>query len=432
MPALLAHHWLGAEEWERALKYTIEAAEQAEKLYARPEAISRYSQALHLMDQLPANAENNRIHAELVAAFVVIPGNMQRRCGNRLHVSGTWIKRLRTRCCRQRRPGSKAAGGQGAIFGMMSRCWSTRFVEPKQAGDDLAEAHAAHHYAQYLGKHGQFEKSLDHVARAVDLLGARGELLQQAIVMTFGGRCYSARAGRLEKSFAYARRAHEAGDALDNARLRALRAMEAEPYLYQGDWNAVVAVAESALPAAWDIREWNVVGCASAWLVMSYLKLGRLDDAKRVLDRVFTEAPLHTMGQFGVHGISFSRIALAQFHLAVGDAGKALSVANTALEFAEEKRLGLEQGVVHRTFGEIYGSLGNWDEADAAFRRSLEVLGEIQSRPELAQTLFAYGRFRRGDNRQIDHTLIQRALDLFEEIGATGWAEEARAALFVA
>ena len=26
--ALLAHHWLGAEEWERALKYTIEAAEQ--------------------------------------------------------------------------------------------------------------------------------------------------------------------------------------------------------------------------------------------------------------------------------------------------------------------------------------------------------------------------------------------------------------------
>ena len=165
-----------------------------------------------------------------------------------------------------------------------------------EASDDaLAEAYAAHLYGFYLGMHGQFEKSLAHVARAVDLLGARGEHLQQAIIMTFGGRCYSARAGRLEEAFVYARRAHEAGDVLDNARLRALRAMEAEPYLYQGDWNAVIEVAERALPAAWEIREWLVVGCASAWLAMSYLKMGKIDDARRVLDRVFKEAPLRSI-----------------------------------------------------------------------------------------------------------------------------------------
>ena len=61
-----------------------------------------------------------------------------------------------------------------------------------------------------------------------------------------------------------------------------------------------------------------------------------------------------------------------------------------------------------------------------------DVLDEIQSRPELVQTLLAYGRFRRGDNRQEDRILIQRALSLFEEMGATGWAEEARAALAAA
>jgi hypothetical protein len=92
----------------------------------------------------------------------------------------------------------------------------------------------------------------------------------------------------------------------------------------------------------------------------------------------------------------------------------------------------LEQGVVHRTFGEIYHVLENRDEADAEFRRSLNVLEEIQSRPELAQTLLAYGRFRRGDNQQIDRSLIQRTLDLFVEMGATGWIEEANAALSVA
>ena len=50
-------------------------------------------------------------------------------------------------------------------------------------------------------------------------------------------------------------------------------------------------------------------------------------------------------------------------------------------------------------------------------------------RPELAQTLLAYGRFRRGDNALEDRAMIERALGLFEEMNATGWVEEARAAL---
>jgi hypothetical protein len=88
--------------------------------------------------------------------------------------------------------------------------------------------------------------------------------------------------------------------------------------------------------------------------------------------------------------------------------------------------------MVHRIFGEINRALGNRAEADAAFRRSLEALDQIQSRPELAQTLLAYGRFRQGDNRQEDRILIERALRLFEEMGATGWIQEARAALAAA
>jgi hypothetical protein len=60
------------------------------------------------------------------------------------------------------------------------------------------------------------------------------------------------------------------------------------------------------------------------------------------------------------------------------------------------------------------------------------VLDAIQSPPELAQTLLAYGRFRLGDNSQEDRALIERALRLFEEMKATGWIEEARAALAAA
>jgi hypothetical protein len=54
----------------------------------------------------------------------------------------------------------------------------------------------------------------------------------------------------------------------------------------------------------------------------------------------------------------------------------------------------------------------------------------MQCPPELAQTLLAYGRFRRGDKE--DEALIECALRLFEEMKATGWIKEARAALAAA
>jgi len=82
--------------------------------------------------------------------------------------------------------------------------------------------------------------------------------------------------------------------------------------------------------------------------------------------------------------------------------------------------------------GQVHEAMGDRAEADAAFRRSLEVLDTIQCPPELAQTLLAYGRFRRGDNTQEDRALIERALSLFEEMKATGWIEEARVALAAA
>ena len=42
-------------------------------------------------------------------------------------------------------------------------------------------------------------------------------------------------------------------------------AMNSEPHLYKGDWQAVVRIAESALPAAWEIREWVVVVYGWPW-----------------------------------------------------------------------------------------------------------------------------------------------------------------------
>ena len=59
---------------------------------------------------------------------------------------------------------------------MMRPSWWTRFARQRHR-DDLAatQSFAEFRYAQYLGLHGQFKKSLGHVARAIDLLGVQGE-----------------------------------------------------------------------------------------------------------------------------------------------------------------------------------------------------------------------------------------------------------------
>jgi tetratricopeptide (TPR) repeat protein len=255
--------------------------------------------------------------------------------------------------------------------------------------------------------------------------------LEQGFMMASQGRCYHARAGKLDQSLDYAAQARETGEVLNDTRLRAWCAMEAEPYLYQGKWDEVVRVVEGALPIAGEIREWNIVIHSSAWLAIAYLKLRLPADARQALERGLKAVPARSVGQYA-YSIAFAQIALAQSHLAAGDTGEALIAAHRALGASEKGRFGLEEGAAHRVLGQIHEALDARAEADAAFRRSLEVWDEIQSRPELAQTLLAYGRFRRGDNTVENRALIERALHLFEDMNATGWIEEARAALAAA
>jgi tetratricopeptide (TPR) repeat protein len=277
-----------------------------------------------------------------------------------------------------------------------------------------------------LGKRGRFDQSLGLIVRAIEITGTQGDLLEQGFVMASQGRCYHARAGKLDDSLMYAARAREAGDVLDNARLRAWRAMEGEPLLYKGNWNQAVLAIEDALSVAWETGEWDVVLWSSAWLAIAYLKLARLPEARRVLDRALNEVPARGHWNFT---IAITQIALAQVHLVAGEIKQALTAAGRALSVSEHNRFGLEEDAAHRVLGQIYDAMGSRAEAEAAFRRSLQVLKGIQSPPELAQTLLAYGRFRRGDNALEDRAMIERALALFEEMNAIGWIEEARAAL---
>jgi tetratricopeptide (TPR) repeat protein len=245
--------------------------------------------------------------------------------------------------------------------------------------------------------------------------------------MASGGRCYSARAGRLAEALNYAARARELGDRLDDPRLRAWRAAEAEPYMYKGLWEDAVRVAEENLPHCWEIREWGPAFWVSGWAAIAALKLGRHDITRRLLERALPEC--EALGASQVWGMVWLQMGLAQLSLVLSDKPAALGAARRAAELAEKSHFRLEQGAAFRVLGQSYEESGDASAADAAFRRSLDVLEAIQSRPELGQTLLAYGRFRATTDRAAGRALIERALELFEAMDASGWIAETRQAL---
>jgi hypothetical protein len=97
---------------------------------------------------------------------------------------------------------------------------------------------------------GRWDEALTQFGHSIAIYAEQGVRVQHAMSINYGGRCYSARAGRLADSLRYACEFREIATELGTAPLLAWRAMEAEPYLYLGAWNDVIRVAEESLPIA--------------------------------------------------------------------------------------------------------------------------------------------------------------------------------------
>ena len=112
-----------------------------------------------------------------------------------------------------------------------------------------------------------------------------------------------------------------------------------------------------------------------------------------------------------------------------GDARAGIETGQQALALAEQAANPLEQGAAHRALAQAHEADDDDAAARAQFHNSLAILGKIQSPPELAQSLLAYGRFQLKTNAEDSREHLERALAIFEKLGATGWIEETRAAL---
>ena len=422
-PAVLAHHWDRAGQPEQALHYTLQTAARADSLYARPEAIRHYWRALDLLPALPVTPERRRTFVTTVMALAQLPGFAKNESERQRFLG---LLEEARRAAEELGDADSAARAE-ATLGLFTNDEARIARAHGQAQGSLARARVAHRHHLYLGFVGRFEDVLVQARRAIELYATAGARIDEALVVNGGGRCWAARAGRLEESLAHAARFRSLASELDDVGLLAQRAMEAEPYVYLGWWQDAVRVAEESLPIAYQIAESTSVMFPSAWLGFAYLKLGRTDEARQVLERALRWG--ETRIGLRAFATAYLTMVRAFAYLNEGDHDQAIAWARRALRLADEGRYTLERGASHRVLGQALAASGQREEAEDNFRQSLEILTGIQSLSELGQTLLAYGRFRLADDRDDGRRLIERAAGIFEDIGATGWSAEVSATL---
>jgi class 3 adenylate cyclase/tetratricopeptide (TPR) repeat protein len=422
--AILAHHWREAEEWERALHHTLRASARASALYAQPEAVALHWQALELLARLPTTDARRLTYVEVVLELLNLPGwvtSGERRAEGVRHLTEAG------RIAGEAGDEDRLARVEGSL-GFMHRdeALLLRAIKrARDAGHRRAEAFALFQYLIFLGQSGRFAEALGHAGHLIETYGAEGETFQQALTITAVGRCWAARAGHLDESLAYARQFRAIADEQGDVRLKAWRAMEGEPYFYLGRWDDVPSATGESLPLAWEIGEATPITFGSSWRGLAALKVGRLDEARRVLDRALT---LATSSQdTSAFSLAYLTQVRALLHLAEGQLDDALTLARKAIEFGVQSRFRLELGAAQRVLGQVLEASGDREQAGAALAQSLETFEEIQSLPELGQTLLAYGRFKLVDDATEGRRLIARAHDIFARIGAVGWVAEAAA-----
>ena len=420
---MLAHHYESANAWEEVLNCRLLAAAKAESRGARWEAAEHYRRAIHALERLPDTAVHRQTYLETFLARV--------RSG--------WqyaTKEERAEALHQvDRAIAFADGDIAALAGLQSfkgMDWleeSLLVSAERHAGfaDAALQAEVACRYANFLGNTGRLEESLGKIERAAELLqevGALeelgslrrrcGPLLQCPRRAGWSGLCNSRRwPERLQRQPRTSRCA------------RGWRWKQSLGFT-RGFGSARCEVVEQNLSTAWENGRWSVVLWASGWAAIACLKLNRISDARAFLDPVMKTVARRIDDDFCK---IYPHIALSQLHLAEGDAAAGLQAAERALELAERVTARLEIGAARRALGQAYEARGDRQSADGQFRRSVDVLQTIQSRPELAQSLLAFGRFELATDRDKAKGLLHSALKLFKEIEADGWVEETQSAL---
>lgn len=364
--ALLARHYLLAEEWQPAFDYHLRAGRQAQARFANREAITLYERALQIGAQL---AEHSAQAPTLAPSLQSASVELNERLGFVLALIGEYdsaLEHYQAALDLLRVPGSQVGG--------------------------VVRLH--HHIARVYEKRADFETAFDWVERALKLAGdEQGPELVRCMLLGAG---LHRRQGRYQQALEWSERALRLSQALGSQRDQAHAMMLlAGTYRNMGDNTRAMELLGRCLPIYEQIQD--LLGLADVHndLANTYYELGQLAQA-----RGHYEAGYEIKQAIGdIYGQAMIANNLGDLLKLQGQLDEAIVQFERSLRIFEQLGSLYATGVLHMNLGSTYLQRDDLERAEASLRRSAELFNQAGAEdflPELERYL-AELHLRRGD-----------------------------------
>jgi class 3 adenylate cyclase/tetratricopeptide (TPR) repeat protein len=420
---LLAHHFERSDEVERAVDYTILAAEKAQRRWANAEALVALDTALARLDGMPGSEANRRRRIDIVIKQAEVKFALGRHAEHR-----EALERIRDLVERSADPRRRAAWHywQGLLASLTGGRPAVAIAECREAvaiadGAGLSDlrAFADCCLAQCHTVAGDLADALTAGERALTAFEARGNVWWASRALWVLSAASNA-VGDWERGLGYCRRALAHATAVNDPRLRVSALIRTGSTLIQrGDADAgqaqcAAALALSPIP----------IDAAALTAIRGYglIKTGRAVSGTAQLAEArawYARAHLHYMhAQFGLW--------LAEGYSRMGDHAWARRVLREVLATSQELGYRHLEGAAHR----LLAACGGVADADQHLAVALDVLEAVGARNELARALVVQGWWhrRRGETAAA-RRCFERSAAEFEALGTRDEGARIKAAL---
>jgi len=437
-PALLAHHTLRGERWDKAVGYCRQVGEQAVARSAHREAVAAFEQALGALQHLPESRDTREQAIDLRLAL-----------RSALQPSGD------------------------------SRRMLAALREAEVIAEALADPRRLAQVSGYLSfdfcRRGLYDQAIAAARRALVLATASGEVILQALANQWLGRAYFHQGdyrraiacfGQTEAAFGGAlRHEHFGAIALPAVHSRAFlacchaelgsftegRALGEEGLRIAGEVNdpaslmvaswgiGLLALRQGDLPRALPPLERAMGICQDAPLPV-YLPLttAALGEAYTLGGRIVDALPLLTQAMAQVMALervdfqALSRRPLGEAQLLAGRLEEAHVLAEQTLALAHERQERADRAYALRLLGDIAARRDSSESelAEAHYQPALALAEELGMRPLQAHCHRGLGMlYAQLGQREPACTALTAAIDLYRAMAMTFWLPQAETML---
>jgi predicted ATPase len=465
---VLAHHFGLAEEWEKALKYHLQAGRKAQSVYANEDAIHHFRQALKAGEHVPGSEGQPILESQLAAheglnEVLDTLGDYDEALAHIYRAQDLVMvidyspedtaRRLADLCRKTAAIYEKKSDYATAFNWLRGGLIVIEGMEAIEAARIYLVGAGIHH------RQGNNAKALEWCQRSLDIASrlqedearlkalAHAYFLQGAIYLRYGDNTRVINV--CQRSLAlYERLADIAGAESAHNNL-------ATAYFNRGDWAQATEHYQVALKISSKIGDVHECGLISNNLGGVYLNRGQLEQAEALYQQ-----SLQTWQELGstygeaflcmnlatvalkrqqwvqaleyltrsqelcaqIHAEDFLAEAyrhMAEVYLGLGQVDEAEKWTDRSLELAQAQEMRLEEGATRRVLGQIHRARSDWDDAERELRASLAILKSLDSQYEVGQALFQLAQLHRdvGRDEQFRETL-HRTIAIFEHLGA--------------